>query len=127
MYILIVENDPDARKLLEVVLNKHGHTICWAATGDKAIELLVTEPVDLILLDLHLDGNVSGWEVARYKITHSRTFHIPVIVMSGSVSTEEIHREAQTNVLAGAMLILQKPLDYKRLLQAIESLVTIVK
>jgi DNA-binding response OmpR family regulator len=52
--ILIVEDDPNIRKLVRVNLAKRGYTVSEAKDSHEAIALFQEEPVDLVLLDMVL-------------------------------------------------------------------------
>jgi CheY-like chemotaxis protein len=123
MYVLIVEDDAAARRALELLLADAGHTICWAETAEGAIRLLRTEKVDLILLDIVLRGDTDGLDVLHHKLSEPSTVGIPVIIMTG-LTTSQIHERAhrEWNAMAGAMVVMGKPLDGELLMRAIESL-----
>lgn len=125
MYILLVEDDENARRGLEVLLQQEGHRTCWASTGEGALELLRTEKdLGLVLLDIMLKpGGMDGVDVALHKMQDPRTAAIPVIVMS-AVDPHEIRRKAQTQLdaLATAKIIMGKPLDFNLLLKTINSM-----
>jgi DNA-binding response OmpR family regulator len=115
--ILIVEDEPDIRS----ALRNRGHWVAWAATGEVALEKLHTETIDVVLLDLDLGSGMSGWDVARHKMQRSEMAHIPVIITSG-LSAEAIHSRGNDHPLAGAMLLLGKPIDLDRLDRALETI-----
>ncbi|MGH2738582.1 MAG: response regulator transcription factor, partial [Actinomycetota bacterium] len=62
--ILVVEDDPHVRHLVQVVLGGEGHETESAGSGSEALEELSENGYDLIVLDLML-GRVSGWQVLR--------------------------------------------------------------
>ena len=55
-HILIIEDDPSIRKLVQVNLTKRGYTVSQAEDSHQAIALFQQVPVDLVLLDLVLPG-----------------------------------------------------------------------
>jgi CheY-like chemotaxis protein len=118
VHILVVEDDVGSRKAMERVLRNAGHTVCWSETGRGALELLRTEPIELVLLDMMLP-DVNGWEITRSKLANPKIADIPVIIMSG-LSSEEIRRHSESNPVTSAFLILSKPPDIAQLLKAIE-------
>ena len=124
MYILIVEDDDSARRGLETLLQEEGHTTCWASTGESALEMLRTEKVDLVLLDIMLKpGGMDGVDVAVHKMQDPAAAGIPVIIMS-ALEADMIRQRAQRQIdaLASARLIMGKPLNFGLLLQAINAL-----
>jgi signal transduction histidine kinase/ActR/RegA family two-component response regulator len=62
--IVIVEDNPDVRHLLQLKLRRLGHTVSDAADGVKGLQVLLSEQPDLALIDLGLPG-IDGFEVAR--------------------------------------------------------------
>jgi len=59
--ILIVDDEPQIRRVLRTMLSSHGYSIVEARTGDEALEQIRREHIDLILLDVNLPG-ISGLE-----------------------------------------------------------------
>lgn len=60
--VLIVDDEPQIRRVLRTTLSSHGYAVIEARTGDEALEVIRSEQVDLILLDLNMPGR-SGVEV----------------------------------------------------------------
>ena len=118
MNILVVEDNDGLRQGLVSALTAKDHHVVEARDGQEAIEKLATEEgLDVILLDLDLGPGVDGWEVARRKLSDPRTAHIPLVITTG-FSAEAVHARDQqpaTSPLAGALLILNKPVDLDRL------------
>ncbi len=116
MHILIVEDDEAQRRLLEHFLTLNGHTSCWAATGEAALGLMRTEPIDLVLLDLHLEGSrIQGWDLPLEKMRNPRMRDVPFIVTSGE-DVGAIRDERMRDPLGSCVVMLGKPLDLVLLL-----------
>jgi DNA-binding response OmpR family regulator len=113
MHILIVEDEEKIRHAMIRMLEQHGHTTCWASTGDGALRLLRTEQVGLMLLDMILPDR-SGWDVRRDQLRDPAMAGIPVIVISGMSSDAVMHP------MATVQLVMTKPIDVDVLLEAIE-------
>jgi DNA-binding response OmpR family regulator len=62
--ILLVEDDPRIRQVLELALQDHGYHVRTASTGEQALEQVATCRPDVLLLDLMLPG-IDGLEVCR--------------------------------------------------------------
>ncbi|OLZ47249.1 response regulator transcription factor [Amycolatopsis keratiniphila] len=62
--ILLIEDDPLVRRGLQLALNRHGHEVRVAETGEDGLTEFHTAPSDLVVLDLMLPG-IDGFEVCR--------------------------------------------------------------
>ncbi|MCI8662431.1 MAG: response regulator transcription factor [Hungatella sp.] len=78
--ILIVDDDPAIRKLLEKVMHSNDMETVAADSGEKALRLLTEQSFDLILMDVTL-GDMEGFEVI--KRLRSQGIKTPVIIVSG--------------------------------------------
>ena len=87
MKVLVVEDDPDARKVLSLILKLDGFDVVTAPGGQEAIELLARELPDLVLLDV-LMPRVDGYEVCRWVRANPRTAHVPVVMLSGKTDSD---------------------------------------
>ncbi len=88
--ILIVDDEPDAVRLLERLLLTlpQPYDILRAYGGEEAIQLLRRERVDLIFLDLVMPG-IDGWQVLKHLQTNATLRDIPVIIVSGKDRFDE--------------------------------------
>lgn len=93
-YILIVDDEPDARRILAKIMQGLGHRTMDAATGEEALNLVERQLPKLILLDLMMPG-MDGFEVLFRLRSSPRTRLVPVIVVT-AISQEET--ENLTNV-----------------------------
>lgn len=78
--ILIVDDDPAIRKLLEKVMHSNDMETTTADSGEKALRLLAEHTYDLILMDVTL-GDMEGFEVI--KRLRGQGIKTPVIIVSG--------------------------------------------
>jgi two-component system response regulator PilR (NtrC family) len=62
--ILIVDDEPSMRELLDIVLRREGHEVFTASNGKAAIEILEREPIDLLVSDIKMP-DMSGVEVLK--------------------------------------------------------------
>lgn len=76
--ILVVEDEENLRKLIKAYLQKEGFRVLEAADGDVSMEWLISEKVDLVILDIMLP-NSDGWSVCK-KIRESSG--IPVLMLT---------------------------------------------
>lgn len=87
--ILVVEDEPDIADLVKYHLEKAGLPARTVADGKHALELIVREPPDLVVLDLMLPS-MDGLELCRRLRGNPATRGIPVIMLTAK--TEEVDR-----------------------------------
>ena len=112
-HILIVDDEPDIRDLVQTYLNQQGYRTSTAENGEMLRSILSKEPVDLIILDLGLPGE-DGLSLTRYLSEH---FDMPVIIVTGKGET--VDRIIGLEV--GADDYIAKPFDLRELLARIRS------
>jgi CheY-like chemotaxis protein len=110
--ILVVEDEEPTRRVTLRMLEGMGYQVCWAATGEGALELLRTEVVSVVLLDLGLP-RISGYEVAGRMRLDPVLCTIPIIVLTGAAA-EDIEAKIH-NPLEGVVAVLGKPVNTEHL------------
>ncbi len=107
--VLVVDDDPTQRRLIQAVLERDGFAVAQAESGDAAIQRLTTGgTADVILLDLQMPG-LSGQETL--KELRSRGFAQPVIVLTASGGVDTVVKAMQ----AGAQDFMVKPASPERI------------
>ncbi len=115
--ILVVDDEPRNRQLLEIMLKPEGHSVLMAANGEEALAMLEQHAPDLVLLDVMMPGMDGYQVVARMKAAVS-TRNIPVIIITGLDD-----REARLlGLTAGAEDFLGKPVDRAELCMRVRNL-----
>lgn len=116
--ILIVEDDPDVRDLLDMMLRDHGHETLLAQDGPSALALVAEGAVspDLVLTDFNLPGGLNGLVLAE-ELRRAVDRDVPAIVLTGDISTLAMRRISQQDVLH-----LAKPVTVDRLARAVSDL-----
>ena len=119
--ILVVEDDPDVRESLKLVLKDEGHHAVTAPDGIAALELVARGTVrpDLILADYNLPNGMNGLQVTA-KLREKLHRQIPVIILTGDISTETLRDIARHDCVQ-----LNKPVKLKELTQVIQRLLPI--
>jgi response regulator RpfG family c-di-GMP phosphodiesterase len=108
--VLIVDDQPDIRRLCRVALVADGFTCDEAGTGPDAVSLAAKHPYDLVLLDVDLPG-FNGEEVLRRLRQRPPTAHLKVLMFSGQSPGDELARI----LLIGADDFLTKPFSMVQL------------
>lgn len=106
--ILIVDDEPAIRKLLERGLTGYGYNVIVTHDGQEALTLAARQSPDLILLDINLESDPDGLEVCRQLREWSKT---PIIMLT--VRDEKSIRLTALNV--GADDYMTKPFDMEEL------------
>lgn len=116
--VLIVEDDPDTREMLSMLLSTEGFYAVAAEDGLEGLHLLRTvrhrapDVPCLVLLDLKMP-RLSGNEFRRAQLGDPIVANVPVAVMSGATDAEE---RAQA---LGAVATVPKPIDFDFLMQVV--------
>ena len=116
MMILVVDDEPQIRKLLTTGLGGYGHEVIAAADGGEALTLVAQRRPDLVVLDIHLGREPDGLEVCRRLREWSR---VPIIMLS-------VRGDERTKVQAldaGADDYLTKPFGMEELRARIQAVV----
>jgi two-component system, OmpR family, phosphate regulon response regulator PhoB len=116
--ILIVEDHPTMREAMRLVLEGEGFVIDEAADGQRALEMMRTEPPDLVFLDMNMPGS-SGAEVLTEIRADPVTAGIRVIVVTAD------GEEGRARALAiGADEYFTKPFSPITLLSTVEQVLS---
>jgi CheY-like chemotaxis protein len=115
--VLLVEDDPMTRTIVERILSEEGYEVAAAAGGFEALFRLETGTLpDVILLDLMM-GMMSGWEFRMRQWETPRIAGVPVVLMS---AVEDIGRQAEQ---LEAAAYLEKPFHLAGLLETVSSVI----
>jgi DNA-binding NtrC family response regulator len=111
--ILIVDDDPGQRSLLDSFLRSQGFETVPVESGERALEVLRTEAVSMMISDVRMPG-LSGLETLR----QARQEHVvlPVLLVTAYADI----REAVGAMRDGAVNYLTKPIDLDELLQSVQ-------
>jgi two-component system cell cycle response regulator DivK len=119
--VLYVEDNDDNVYMLKMRLELiEGFEIAVARDGAEAISSVVTDPPDIILMDLNVPV-LSGWEATRRLKADPKTAQIPIIALTAHAMTSDREKA----LAAGCDDFDTKPIDFERLLAKMRKLLSI--
>ena len=114
--ILIVEDDPDIRIMMEFIL-RDDYDLVLCEDGRSGIDKAVEERPDLILLDIYMPG-ISGLEVCKAVRDNPEISSTPIIILTAGALKEEVTE----GYAIGADDYVFKPFEPEELIKRIEKL-----
>jgi two-component system OmpR family response regulator len=79
--VLVVDDDPDLRMLIHMLIVRLGHEVVAACDGEEALAVLLDNGIDLLVVD-NMMPKVSGAEVVAAVRTAPRSTRLPIIMVS---------------------------------------------
>jgi DNA-binding response OmpR family regulator len=89
MEIVVVDDDPVMRALLQLKLEGDGHRVTLGADGDEALLLALSKLPQLLVLDIAMPG-IDGLEVTRRLRGHPETAALPIVLLTGKDKDPDI-------------------------------------
>ena len=117
--ILVIEDNENNRVLLTRRLKARGHEVITAEDAEQGLALAQTGLSDLILMDIGLPG-LDGWDATRRLKAHPATRQIPIIALTAHA----MQGDREKAVEAGCDAYETKPIDFARLFEKIDALLT---
>ena len=114
-HILVVEDNPNARKLMEAVLKQNGYEPLLAADGVEALEVLDNKHVDLIVLDVMMP-RMDGYEFTE--TLRSSGCELPILM----VTAKEKPADKRKGFIIGTDDYMVKPVDEEEMILRIAAL-----
>ena len=118
--ILVVDDEPDIRRICRILLETGGYTVLEAATGAEAVEQVRQHPeLDLILMDIMMP-EMDGYEATRRirALPDAKKAALPIVAMTANAFEDD-----RKNALhAGMNGHIAKPLDIQKLFQVLSEL-----
>lgn len=113
MRILVVEDQDSIRTMIEALVRARGHEVVAVSSGAKALEVALTQQLDLVLLDLMMPGQYDGIQVCERLRHEPKTRSLPIVMVS-AVADEASRDRA---LAAGATAYYTKPFSPMALLK----------
>jgi CheY-like chemotaxis protein len=117
--VLVVDDYPGARyRRMRILLDDGGFEVTEEMLGRNAVRRLAEEPIDALLVDLHLP-DINGLEVCRAVRQNPRTATLPIVLISAVSEVEEASKLAETH---GADCFLPDTVSAETLLETMRGL-----
>jgi CheY-like chemotaxis protein len=119
--VLVVEDEPIIRELVEDILQEGGYVVALAGSGDEAIAMLEAEAEHYraLISDIYLGQGASGWDVARR--ARELNDDLPVVYISGGNTHEWASKGVPNSV------IVTKPFAPVQIATAVSQLLNVGK
>lgn len=114
-HILVVDDEPDIRNILQDILQDEGYTVSVAEDAEQARIRFKDDQPNLVLLDIWMPGE-DGISVLKQWVETKQLANTPVVMISGHGTVEN----AVEAVRLGAYDFLEKPLSTGKLLLSVE-------
>jgi CheY-like chemotaxis protein len=117
-YLLIVEDDPDIRKLLHTTLMFKGHRVVTAQNGREALEIIRAELPRIVITDIMMP-QLDGFGLVHRLRIDPQTRDIPVVFITATYVSSD---DKDFALKIGATRFVQKPVDLEKFLTVISEL-----
>ena len=111
-YLLVVDDDPSIRTVLNRRLTQWGYEVKEASSATQALEMMMVETPAIVLLDINMPGHDGLWLAERIR---AKWTGIPIIMVSGKDDLDVVQRAQKL----GAIDFVRKPFDREILRQAL--------
>jgi CheY-like chemotaxis protein len=118
--VIVIDDDPDVLEATKVILEGAGFAVVTAPTGPEGVSRIREGGIDCIILDVMMAKDTEGFHVAQDLKADVKTARIPIIMLTSvSKKTGFEFSPATDKDFLPVELFLEKPVDPKRLVQAV--------
>jgi CheY-like chemotaxis protein len=96
-HVLVVDDDPDIRELLEIRLARLGHDVVGVGSGEAALARMAAGAPDVVVLDVVLMG-MSGLDVLAAMRADGTLREVPVVILTGLVRDDATRHDPALHV-----------------------------
>lgn len=112
--ILVVDDSPTEIHVLQTMLEKNGHQVLVASSGEDGIVAAKDQQPDLVLMDVVMPG-MNGFQATRQLTKQKETASIPVII----VTTKDQETDKVWGMRQGAKAYVTKPIKEEDLIKTL--------
>ena len=127
--ILLVDDDPDIRDSLRIVLEKEGYAVRTASNGTRARVELEKQRPDLMILDIMMATDTEGFDLAFDLRERPEFEEMPIVLLTSFLDKVRDDGPDQFQHILGeewpAKWLFEKPVDTKRLLDKIAGILAV--
>ena len=124
--ILLVDDDPDLRDSLQIMLEKNGYHVRTASNGKEALEALKAKRPDLMILDIMMTTETEGFDLAYELKNRPGAGDLPIILLTSFLEKVRHDGPEKFQHIMGeawpAKWLFEKPVDTKKLIAKIEGI-----
>ena len=115
-----MDDDPDTRDVLKAALESAGAEVMTTASAGETRQVFARSPPDLLIADIGMPEEDGYALIASIREMESGLSHVPAIALTARTRPEDVEQA----LAAGFQMHLPKPIDARRLLDSIASLVS---
>ncbi|MFQ5437770.1 MAG: response regulator transcription factor [Paracoccaceae bacterium] len=115
--VLLIEDEPNIIEAMTYLLRKDGWLVSSHSDGDGAVDLVLREKPDLVILDVMLPGT-SGLEILKALRANPLTIRLPIMMLTAKGQA----RDREAAQAHGASLYMTKPFSNAEMLDAVRRL-----
>lgn len=118
--IFVIDDDEDHLLATQLALEAHGFEVYTTTDAGEGIEKVLSDPPDLLILDVIMETAYQGFEVARALREQHQVRELPIIMLSNIHSLKKVpYRFAPDETYLPVDLFLDKPVDEEVLVRTI--------
>jgi CheY-like chemotaxis protein len=116
-HILVADDDPSVRRLIELVLRKGGYRLTLVTNGVRALAEIEAGPPNLVVCDLNMP-EMDGFQLLTALKANPRLAHIPVIVVTAAGQQADLEEALRL----GAAQCVYKPFAQAQFLETVRAI-----
>jgi DNA-binding response OmpR family regulator len=121
--ILIIDDDPDFRYAVQMVLEAEGFETEMAATGEEGVSKVLDTQPDLVILDVIMVKDLEGFEVSRTLREEHNLMELPILMLTAVHSVKQVpYRFAPDEEYLPVDVFMDKPIEPETLVETIKEM-----